>query len=72
MPRKTGRTHSWREKYKKTPKYPKSTVPRTERAPRRNDRDYKGKRIRSKGKFPTLKDRIRRRLEVAKEKRARP
>lgn len=64
MPRKTGRSHSHRDKYRKPP-----TKPRDEDADRVWDRDYAGKRIRSKGKFETKKDRITRRLENAKEKR---
>lgn len=72
MPRKKRRSHGHRDKYQKTQKYPKSTVPRTDHAPQRNDRDHAGKRIRTKGRFGSIQERIRRRLEIAKEKRARP
>jgi hypothetical protein len=65
--------HSHRDKYRKPEKYPKgSGLPRTGHSPRpqKELRDHNGKRIRNRGKYPTIRDRIRRRLEVAKEKRA--
>lgn len=64
--------HRHRKKYHKEPKYPPgSGLPKTEHSPKPQDRDHTGKRIRSRGKFPTIGDRIKRRLETAKEKRAR-
>lgn len=63
--------HKHRDKYQKTERHPKgSGLPKTEHSPKPQNINHRGKRVRSKGKFNSIPERIAYQLEAEKKRRA--